>query len=440
MAMDGRSTIEDVRSRLKQRVVKPQQLEQVVFQEVYASDPAKVAEACREAARLRCEEIESKSACALPIIKGSSVDTASLAHGELLTGIEMKVGAVQIPLGIAGPVTIHGEYASGEYYIPLATNEAALVAGVQRGIKAINLCGGLHTIVTFDGMTRAPLIEAPDIGAARTLCRRLTTDAALLDELRAQVKDPFVRLEYVEPYQLATKVFLRLVCKTGDAMGMNGVTKAAADIVRALLARLPGWKLLTISGNLCTDKKAAHINVLKGRGKSVHAEVLVPEAVLRQVFKGGVTAESVRSVVYHKCYLGSCFSGTVTGFNVNAANAIAAFFAATGQDLAQVATSSSVFTQADATPAGLHFMVSLPSLEIAAFGGGTGFGTARECVRLLGCATTGRNVDDNASVHRLAEICAAAVAALDLNTACAQAAGYEMADSHVALARGERDS
>jgi hydroxymethylglutaryl-CoA reductase (NADPH) len=438
--MGGRSTLEDVRRRLRMRELKPQQLEQVVFQEVYGSDASKVAEACREAARLRCEEIEAKSSCALPLIKGSSVDNASLARGGLLTGIEMKVGAALIPLGIAGPVKIIGEHANGEYYLPLATNEAALVAGVQRGVKAINLAGGLHTLVTFDGMTRAPLIEAPDIAAARALCRRLTSDAALLGELRARVRDPFVRLEYVEPYQLATKVFLRLVCKTGDAMGMNGVTKAAADIVRALLVHLPGWKLLTISSNLCTDKKAAHVNVLKGRGKSVQAEVLVPEDVLRQVFKAGVTAESVRSMVYHKCYLGSCLSGTVTGFNVNAANAVAAFFAATGQDLAQVATSSSVFTQADATPDGLHFMVSLPSLEIAAFGGGTGFGTARECLQLLGCATAGRSVDDNASVLRLAEICAAAVAALDLNTACAQAAGYEMADSHVALARGERET
>lgn len=438
--MGGRSTLEDVRRRLRAGGIKPHQLEQVVFQEVYGSDASKVAEACREAARIRCEEVEARSGAALPLVKHATVDNASLSRGGLLTGIEMKVGAALIPLGLAGPVKILGEHANGEYYLPLATNEAALVAGVQRGVKAINLSGGLRTIVTFDGMTRAPLIEAPDIATARDLCRRLTTDAALLADLRAQVKDPFVRLEYVEPYQLATKVFLRLVCKTGDAMGMNGVTKASADIVRALLARLPGWKLLTISSNLCTDKKAAHVNVLRGRGKSVQAEVLVPEDVLRQVFKAGVTAESVRSVVYHKCYLGSCLSGTVTGFNVNAANAVAAFFAATGQDLAQVVTSSAAFIQADVVPDGLHFMVSLPSLELAAYGGGTGFGTARECLRLLGCGTAGRGIDDNASVLRLAEICAAAVAALDLNTACAQAAGYEMADSHVALARGERDA
>ena len=130
-------------------------------------------------------------------------------------------------------------------------------------------------------------------------------------------------------------------------------------------------------------------------------------------------------------------SGTVSGFNVNAANTIAAFFAATGQDLAQVVTSSSCFVQAEEVGGGLHFMVSLPSLEIASTGGGTMFGTAREALTLLGCAQRGKSLEDNESVMRLAEICAAAVTALDLNTACAQAAGYEMADSHVKFARGE---
>ena len=124
---------------------------------------------------------------------------------------------------------------------------------------------------------------------------------------------------------------------------------------------------------------------------------------------------------------------------MNAANTIAAFFAATGQDLAQVITSASCFVQAEALPEGLHFMVSLPSLEVAATGGGTMFGTAREALELLGCGARGSSVDDNSSVMRLAEIAAAAVTALDLNTACAQAAGYEMADSHVKFARGEED-
>jgi hydroxymethylglutaryl-CoA reductase (NADPH) len=324
-------------------------------------------------------------------------------------------------------------------YIPLATNEAALVAGVQRGIKAINLAGGLKTLVHFDGMSRAPLIEAPDIYEARRFCSEVTANTEIIKELGKHVKDPFVRLDYIDPYQLGTKVFLRMTFKTGDAMGMNGVTKASADITKALLAKLENWKLLTISSNLCTDKKAAHINVLTGRGKSIQTEIFIPEEVLQKVFKKGTTSRNVEKVVFHKCYLGSALSGTISGFNVNAANTVAAFYAATGQDLAHVITSSSCFVQADAVEGGLHFMVSLPCMELATIGGGTMFGTAKEALNLIGCGGFGKSVDDNNNVLRLAEIAAAAVTALDLNTACAQAAGYEMADSHVKLARGEED-
>ncbi|MBN2551507.1 MAG: hypothetical protein JXB06_02005 [Spirochaetales bacterium] len=435
----NREKLDEIKKRYLEGSIKNQHLESTVFRELYDSNPDRIREACREAVAIRCESIENKSGVSLGTIKGSHVDNFRLSEeGQILSGIELTVGAALIPMGIAGPVRIRGEYANGDYHIPLATNEAALIAGLQRGIKAINLAGGLSTLVTFDGMTRAPLIEAPDIYEADRLCRELRTNRNLLTELGTHVKDPFVRLESITPYQLGTKVFLRLNCRTGDAMGMNGVTKAAADIVRALLGRLKNWRLVTISSNLCTDKKASHVNVLEGRGKSVHAEILIPEKVLREVFKAGVTPKAVEWVVFHKCYLGSCFSGTVSGFNVNAANTIAAFFAATGQDLAQVITSSACFVQAEALPQGLHFMVSLPSLELAATGGGTMFATAREALELLGCGERGASPDDNKSVMRLAEICAAAVTALDLNTACAQAAGYEMADSHVKLARGEK--
>jgi hydroxymethylglutaryl-CoA reductase (NADPH) len=420
--------------------LKSRDLETVIFQEVYNLDASMVREACHAAAIIRCEELESTAGISLSQIKNTRIDNSVLTRdGNLLTGIEGKIGAAIIPMGVAGPVQINGQHIQAAIHIPLATNEAALVAGVQRGMKAINMSGGLNTIVHFDGMSRAPLIEAPSIAAAQDLCRRIQTDAALLAQLGQLSKDPFVRLEKIDPYQLGTKVFLRMIFKTGDAMGMNGVTKASADMARYLLSLLPGWSLITISSNLCCDKKSSHINILNGRGKSVETEIFIPDHVLGAVFKKGVTPRSVEKTVFHKCYLGSCLSGTIAGFNVNAANTIAAFFAATGQDLAHVVSSSSCFVQADAQTDGLHFMVSLPCLELATVGGGTAFGTAQEALRLLGCSGFGASVDDNEHVLRLAEIAATAVTALELNTACAQAAGYEMADSHVKLARGETD-
>jgi len=430
--------LNSIKKRFSRGETSQQHLESVIYAEVYDSNPDNFRDACRDAARIRCEVLEETTGVSLQRIKGTTLDNGSLLGEEkILPGIEMKIGAATIPMGCAGPVKINGEYAQGDIYIPLATNEAALVAGVQRGIKAINMSGGVSVLVRDDGMHRAPALEAPNIFEARRFCREICDNRELTKELAQYVQDPFVRLDKIEPWQLGRKVYLRLKCKTGDAMGMNGVTKASADITRALLDRLAGWRLVTISSNLCCDKKSAHVNVLCGRGKSVESEVFLPEEVLQTVFKTGVTSRSVEKLVYNKCYLGSALAGTIGGFNINAANVLAAIFAATGQDLAQVVESSSCFIQADAVEGGLNFTVSLPCLEVATIGGGTMFGTAREALELMGCGGRGSSVDDNTAVMRLAEITAAAVTALDLNTACAQAAGYEMADSHVRLARGE---
>jgi len=435
--------LDQIKKEYFEKKIKTQHLETVIFERMYNSDPNCVRDACNDAAIIRCEQLESVSGVALDMIKNTRIDTSALVGEKaILAGIESKIGGAVIPMGFVGPAKIRGQYVSSdeEIYIPLATNEAALIAGVSRGIKAINLSGGLKTLVNYDGMTRAPLIQAPDIYEARSFIEFITDNMGeYLKELQKYVPDPFVKLQKIDPYQLGTKVFLRLNFKTGDAMGMNGVTKASADIVKYILSTKPGWKLLTISSNLCSDKKNAHINVLNGRGKGVQAEVFVPEDVLAQVFKKGTNSRSVEKVVFNKCYLGSNLSGTISGFNVNAANAIGAFFLATGQDAAQVISSSSVYVQAEAVDGGLHFMVSLPCLEVATVGGGTLFGTAKEALRLIGCGEFGKTPEeDNRSVKRLAEICAMTVTALDLNTACAQAAGYEMADSHVKLARGEK--
>ena len=433
--------LEQIKTEFFGGKIKTQDLETEFFVRAYNSDPKKVAEACRDAAELRCEFLEKKTGKSLPLIKNAKIDNCTLVEGKtILSGIESKIGSAMIPMGFVGPAKIRGEYVSPdeEIYIPLATNEAALIAGVQRGLKAISLAGGIKTLVHFDGMSRAPLIEAPDIYAARKFIEGAKNNPAYIEELQACIPDPFVKLTGIEFYQLGVKVFLRLICVTGDAMGMNGVTKAAAEISRYILKKLPDWKLITISSNLCTDKKNSHINILHGRGKSVETEVYVSNEVLAKVFKAGVNGRSVEKVVFNKCYLGSCLSGTISGFNVNAANTVAAFYAATGQDLAHVVSSSSIFVQAEEVEKGVRFMLSFPCLELAATGGGTNFGTAREVLRLLGCDVRGKDVFDNRSAKRLAEIAATAITALELNTACAQAAGYEMADSHVKLARGEK--
>ncbi len=435
--------LEEIRAKHLAGEIKSRVLERMIFEEVYDGDKDFLREACNDAARIRCEGIEASTGSSMEQIKNARVDNCGMTpDGSILTGIESKIGGAIVPMGIAGPIRIHGEYVHDEeIWMPLATNEAALVAGVQRGAKALNLAGGIYTMVRYDGMSRAPLIEAPNIYEGRKLVRRVSEDKAFIEELGKYARDPFVRLESIDGYQLGTKIFLRMNMKTGDAMGMNGVTKASADITRALLAmpEYADWKLITISSNMCTDKKANHLNILNGRGKSVEAECFIPNEVLAKVFKAGVNARSVEKTVFHKCYLGSALSGSVTGFNVNAANPLAALFCATGQDLAHVVNSASCYVQADAYDNGLHYMVTMPCMELATIGGGTMFGTAREALKMIGCGGFGKSVDDNDNVMRLAEIACATVACLEINTASAQAAGYEMADSHVKLARGEKE-
>ncbi len=432
-----RSIAEITQNYLESRI-KDRDLENIIFEEVYRKDRNKMEEVFFTSEAIRKEFLEKATGADLSLSEKVNINNGRIVNGMPLTGIEKKFGAASIPMGFAGPALVNGDYAKGEFYLPLATNEAALVAGLHRGLKAINMAGGLNTIVVKDGMARAPMVEAPTLREAHALARRAVEDEAFIRDLGSVIKDPFVRLEYIEPYQIGKKVGLRLVCKTGDAMGMNGVTKAAADISRRLLELYPTFSLMTISSNLCSDKKSSHINMLNGRGKSVHSHVFIPEEVLQKVFKKGVTSRSIEKVVFNKCYLGSALSGTLGGFNINAANAVAAFYAATGQDLAHIVSSSTAFIVAEAVEGGLNYSVSMPTVEVATIGGGTGYGTAREMLRLLGCDGIGKSVDDSSHASKLAELCITAVTALDLNTSCAQAAGYEMADSHVALARGEK--
>jgi len=429
----------EIKEQYLSGAIKTQHLEAVVFEDVYQSQREKLAEACADAASIRREMLEEHTGVKMPVVGGTKLDSCTLTKdGTVLTGIENKIGSALVPLGFAGPVKINGDFAKGDYYLPLATNEAALIAGTQRGVKAINLSGGLTTIVTFDGMTRAPMVEAPSLARGRDMINALADEAYIAD-LGKLCKDPFVRLTGIDTYQVGTKIFLRMFYKTGDAMGMNGCTKASADITKAIMERFSDFTLISITSNLCSDKKSNHINILTGRGKTVHATVFIPEEVLGKVFRAGVTSRKVEKLVFNKCYLGSAFSGTMGGYNVNTANALAAFYMATGQDLAHVVSSSSSFLQAEAVGDGLLVQGFYPQLEVAAMGGGTMFGTAKEMLRMLGCDKVGSSLDDNTSVKKVAEIAAACAMALDINTTCTQAAAYELAEGHVRLARGEKD-
>lgn len=385
----------------------------------------------RAASMMRLEYMERKTRTTLPLVKKAYFPTSS--PKKLTTGIEQKIGGASIPLGFAGPIHITGDYAKGNFFIPIATNEAALIAGLNRGIGAINKAGGARTVITRDGMTRAPVVELSSIGKARDLSKEIKQKGFLYREMKkaAEKESTVSTLIDIQPFQMGRRAWLRHVYTTGDSMGMNSATKYTANAIKKLMELKKGIRLIALSGNLCSDKKSAHINILLGRGKSVEGEAVIPNSILKKTF--GVSASSISKVSYIKNCQGSALSGTAGGFNSNAANTIAGIFAACGQDIAQVVESSSVFTSAEEIKNRLLLNISLPSLEIGTIGGGTGFGTARECLSILGCT---KKRKPGANAKRFAEIIGGAVAAQELNLLATLAGKYELASSHIKLARG----
>ncbi len=392
----------------------------------------------REASRLLGSENAAALARRLALEKMygvslSAIGSTILDFDELVgRNIENPIGAVQVPVGVAGPLRIHGDYARGDYYIPLATTEGALVAGVNRGCKALTLSGGVRVKILFDGMARAPALWTPSVTEAVKLVEWVFQH---IDEVKKEAESTtrHGKLKQIQPFITGNIVWLRFVFETGDAMGMNMVTIAVDKALKWVLENYPGEaSLVALSGNMCVDKKPNCLNLLFGRGKTVVAEAIVKRDVVKQVFN--VEPEDIDYVNRVKNLLGSARAGSL-GFNAHFANIIAAIFIATGQDVAQVVESSMGYTWTELRGDDLYISVTLPSLEVGTVGGGTRLPTQREALSLLGVAGSGDPPGSNAK--KFAEIVAAAVLAGELNLLAALAAN-ELAQAHKRLGRGGR--
>ena len=345
--------------------------------------------------------------------------------------IENAIGVAQVPMGIVGPLKINGEYAKGEFYVPLCTSEGALVASVNRGCRAITLSGGAKARIIRDYMTRAPVFETPSIEKALELVSWVKEH---YDEIKkvfeATEKHGFLKLLDIKPWILGKYVWLRFEAYTFDAMGMNMVTKGA-DAAGRYIEKETGYaKMISLSGNLCTDKKPGAINWLLGRGKTVTAEAILKRDVVKEVLK--TTPEAMHKVNIVKNWLGSGYAHAY-GLNAHVANIIAAIFIATGQDVAQVVESSMAITVTDVTEDGdLYISVTLPSLEVATVGGGTHLPYAREALSIMGCSGPGNPPGSN--VKKFAEIVACTALAGEISLIAALAAGH-LAIAHERLGR-----
>lgn len=324
------------------------------------------------------------------------------------SNIENMVGAVQVPMGVAGPLPVEGSAAAGSYHLPLATSEGALVASVNRGCAVIRRSGGATTRVTAEGMTRAPVFAVPDLEAAEQAIDWVRTNEDAIAEA-AEATTNFGTLLGIDPHLVGRRLFLRFRYSTGDAMGMNMVTvatKAACDVIEA---ETPA-DLVALSGNLCTDKKPAAINAINGRGRTVTAEVTVPEAVLESVLD--TDPRAMAEIQHSKNFLGSAKAGSL-GFNAHAANVIAASYLATGQDEAHVIEGANAITSMTPTADGLVASITCASLQVGTVGGGTTLPTQEEALSILGLNGGGDPPGSHADA--LAEVIAAGALAGELS-------------------------
>jgi hydroxymethylglutaryl-CoA reductase (NADPH) len=252
---------------------------------------------------------------------------------------ENVVGYIPLPLGIAGPLKVDGE----DYPIPMATAEGTLVASTSRGCKALNAGGGVITVLTQDAMTRGPAVEFPSIVVAAQAKAWIASV-----EGYAQIKDAFestsrfAKLQGLKTAMAGRTLYVRFATTTGDAMGMNMISKGTEKALEVLQRYFPDMVVLALSGNYCTDKKPAAINWIEGRGKSVVAEAVVPGHVVRSVLK--TTVGALCGLNLKKNLVGSAMAGSIGGFNAHAANILTAMFLATGQDPAQNVESSNCIT------------------------------------------------------------------------------------------------
>lgn len=346
---------------------------------------------------------------------------------------ENFIGAVQVPVGVIGPLRLDGEHVQGDLYLPLATTEAALVASTNRGCAAIREAGGA-TVRTEDvGMTRAPAFRTSGVDQTREF---LAWVRAHEGEIRTVTErtSRYLRLVEIRPSSFGTTVFLRFRFETGDAMGMNMATIACDRVVTELIEPATGIPCIALSGNYCVDKKPASINFHEGRGKRVFAEVVIEGPVLKRCLK--TSARALVEAQYRKNLLGSIAAGS-RGYNAHYANVLAALFLATGQDPAHVVEGSMGVTCIEPRgPEAVYCSVYMPAIPVGAIGGGTGLATQAEALAMLGVEPDPER--PGYAANRLAEIVGGAVLAGEISLMAAFTS-QDLARAHERLGRGKHE-
>jgi hydroxymethylglutaryl-CoA reductase (NADPH) len=376
-----------------------------------------------EAARQdRLAYIQKQSGAVAPHIGSARLD-ATLMRGT----VENYIGAIQVPVGLAGPLLFDGASVQGFITAPFATIEGALVASVCRGSRLLTAAGGVYTQVISQSVHRAPSFNVDNLRDAIRLKEFVENHLSTMQAFVRQASKHAV-LQEVVPFVNGRTLHVVMHFSTGDAAGQNMVTVVADHLSRELVKLAEAnlgiaIRSFQIEGGMNGDKKVNFYSFIKGRGVRVAAECFIPNHVFIEQFRLDPDA------FYEHYQRGVAASSLIGGMgvNVNVANALAALFIATGQDAASVHESSVGYLLVERGEDGLYCCLTLPSLLVGTVGGGTILPTQSEGLALLDCMGAGKK-------GRLAEIIAGFCLALDLSTWSAIAA-HTFTDAHKRLGR-----
>lgn len=355
--------------------------------------------------------VEERTGASLKHVGSYSTDSE-----EMRGNIENPIGIAQVPIGVAGPIEVHGQYAEGVFYIPLATTEGALVRSYERGMVALTRSGGVETALIADENQISPSFFFESISAAAAFDGWVHQN---FEEIQGQAEATtrHGKLRNLRCHQVGKQVILNFGFDTGDAQGMNMIVKASDRACRWIAGQYPGVSYFQFSG-MCSEKRPSGYILSRGKGKSVTAGALLSEAVLKAYLH--CSARQLYDV-WHSTLVGHLAANAV-GYNAQYANGLTAMFIAMGQDVANVVNSACGITNFELAEGGLYVSLTLPALSVATVGGGTGLGTQRECLEMLGCYGSGKS-------KKLAEIVAAGLLGGEISMGAAIASG-EFAAAH----------
>jgi hydroxymethylglutaryl-CoA reductase (NADPH) len=370
-----------------------------------------------ESVERRREWIEQKAACHLTHVGAYSIPSEEM-HGN----IENPIGAAQTPLGIAGPLRINGTYATGVFYVPLATTEGALVRSYERGMAALTRAGGVTTRVYADENCVAPVFCFDEVSDAYEFGQNLYGDFETI-RTAAESTTSHGKLLRLDCHPVGREVIVNFSYNTADAQGMNMIVKATEQACKWIMDHSRARRFYVFSG-LSSEKRASGSLLAGGKGKKVTAGACLPKQIVKSYLH---TTPAQLLDMWHHTMLGHLQANAI-GYNGHYANGLAAMFIACGQDVANIANSAVGITNFEVTEEGeLYASVTLPSLTVATVGGGTALGTSRECLAMLDCTGSG-------CAAKLAEIVAATILAGELSMGSA-IASHEFVRAHETYGR-----